>query len=170
MRPESAVLAAVVLALGAGPALAGATSPNAATETRSATADATDGRSALQAPIVDAEINYTCRAVNVSVSPEWVQYDLVVYYYDAVTDDTGKALLGPLNGTVREPFGPEIYLTRVQVLVNGANVGEEGLPARCYPDRSADTDSSRSSSATDGGSTPASGGSRKPVPVAIATT
>ncbi len=43
-----------------------------------------------------------------SVEPKWVSYSLVITYRDTVTGDEGKALIGPMNGTVTEPVRPRV--------------------------------------------------------------
>ncbi|WP_458186712.1 hypothetical protein [Haladaptatus sp. NG-WS-4] len=94
-----------------------------------------------------ADVEYTCENVTVSVEPEWVNYSLVITYRDTVTDDEGKALVGPLNGTVTEPYGPEFVFTSVEVLVGGATVETGYVPLRClrnYSETSVRTRSERS--------------------------
>ncbi len=120
-----------------------------------------------------ADVDYTCRNVTVSVEPKWVSYSLVVTYRDTATGDEGKALVGPMNGTVTEPYGPEFVFTSVEVVSNGASIETGYLPARCYPDDPGTSDRTsleRSSIRASRGVADASDRSRKPVPVATATT
>ncbi len=126
-------------------------------------------RSANQT-VPTADIKYTCNNVTVSVKPKWVTYHLVVYYRDTVTGDEGKGLLGPMNGTVMEPYGPEILFTSVEVVVNGDTIATDYILARCTPDTSDRTPSERSERGTDRGVVGIADRSRNPVPVAIATT
>lgn len=126
-------------------------------------------RSASQV-VPTANIEYTCNNVTVSVEPKWVTYHLVVYYRDTVTGDEGKALLGPMNGTVTEPYGPEILFTSVDVVVNGDTIATDYILARCTPETSDRTRSERSERGTDRGVVGIADRSRNPVPVAIATT
>ncbi len=117
-----------------------------------------------------AEIDYTCQNVTVTVEPEWVSYDLVIRYRDTETGDDGKALIGPFNGTVTEPYGPEIIFTSVEVLANGRSLGTEYIPLRCQPETSERTRSGSSESETACGVVGTADCSRNPVPVAMATT
>ncbi len=117
-----------------------------------------------------ADIEYTCNNVTVSVEPKWVTYSLVVYYRDTVTGDEGKALLGPMNGTVVEPYGPEILFTSVEVVVNGNTIATDYILARCTPETSERIRSERLESEIDREAVVFADGSRNPVPVAIATT
>ncbi|SIR81782.1 hypothetical protein SAMN05421858_3928 [Haladaptatus litoreus] len=117
-----------------------------------------------------ADIEYTCDNVTVSVKPKWVNYSIVVYYRDTVTGDEGKALLGPMNGTVTEPYGPDILFTSVEVIVNGGIIATDYILARCTPDTSERTRSARSARGIDCGAVGIAPCSRNPVPVAIATT
>jgi hypothetical protein len=126
--------------------------------------------SGYQAVGVNADIDYTCRNVTVTVEPKWVQYDLVVFYEDTVTGKQGKALLGPMRGRTVEPYGNGIVFTSVEVVVNGATVETETILARCYPDTSDAMRSERSAIGTESGVSVREARSRNPVPVATATT
>lgn len=125
---------------------------------------------AVQAVGVTADIEYTCRNVTVTVEPERVQYDLVIFYEDTVTGKRGKALVGPMRGKTVEPYGNGIVFTSVEVMVNGATVETETILAKCYPDTKDATRSGRSPIGTDSGVSASGERSRNPVPVAMATT
>ncbi len=128
------------------------------------------GAAGYQAVGVNADIDYTCRNVTVSVEPKWVRYDLVVFYEDTVTGKQGKALLGPMQGKTVEPYGNGIVFTSVEVVVNGATVETDTILARCYPDTSDATRPGRSAIGTASGVATFEERSRNPVPVATPRT
>ena len=128
------------------------------------------GAAGYQAVGVNADIDYTCRNVTVSVEPKWVRYDLVVFYEDTVTGKQGKALLGPMQGKTVEPYGNGIVFTSVEVVVNGATVETDTILARCYPDTSDAMRPGRSAIGTASEVSTLEARSRNPVPVATATT
>jgi hypothetical protein len=76
------------------------------------------------------EIEFTCESVRVS-GPPGRSYSLVVHYYVPETDDYDRAPLGPLEGTVEEPFDDELVFFEVNVLVGGAVFVSGYIPEEC---------------------------------------
>ncbi|WP_137284366.1 hypothetical protein [Halorussus salinisoli] len=76
------------------------------------------------------EIEFACDIVRVSV-PEDTEYSLVVHYFVAETGDYDRGLVGPVEGTVEEPFDAEIVFFEVNVLVGGSVVASGFIPDAC---------------------------------------
>lgn len=76
------------------------------------------------------EIRFTCDSVRVSV-PDDVGYSLVVHYFVAPTGEYDRGIVGPLEGTVEEPFDDEIVFFEVNVLVGSTVVASGFIPESC---------------------------------------
>lgn len=76
------------------------------------------------------EIEFTCEDVRVSLPPDR-QYSLVVHYFVPETGEYDRALLGPLEGTVEEPFDDDLVFFEVNVRVGRTILASGYLPEAC---------------------------------------
>ncbi|WP_158058691.1 hypothetical protein [Halorussus halophilus] len=77
-----------------------------------------------------ANVTFACDFVRVFV-PGDHQYALVVHYVDSVSGQRSRASLGPLVGTVTEPYDDEIVFVEVQVLLGSSVVASAVIPDGC---------------------------------------
>lgn len=75
-------------------------------------------------------IEFACDSVRVSV-PDGVTYSLIVHYFVSETGEYDWGLLGPLEGSVEEPFDDEIVFFEVNVFVRGRVVISGFIPESC---------------------------------------
>lgn len=78
----------------------------------------------------DANVTFACDFVRVSVPGER-SYALVVHYVDTASGLRSRASLGPLVGTVEEPYDEEIVFVEVQVLIGSRVVASAFIPEGC---------------------------------------
>lgn len=78
-------------------------------------------------------VEFTCRDVTMTVTPDFWEYQVVVFAVDTLTGDRMRAVFGPFSGTIVEPVGDEIVLTRVELVVQGETIAAGSIPERCDP-------------------------------------